>query len=146
MKNRFEAFTNLISKINQQIRKIKMEEVAEFGLKSSHVECVYYLFKHGELTAAELCEYCDEDKASISRAILFLVNNGFIESYEHGQKKYKTHISLTEKGRKVGECIGEKIDRVLETASQGLTDTQRLVCYHGLDVISKNLQDICDKY
>ena len=96
MKTRFETFTYIISKINQQIRKIKTEEVAEFGIKSSHVECIYYLSKYGELTATELCEYCNEDKASISRSILFLVENGFIASDENGHKKYKPLLSLTE--------------------------------------------------
>lgn len=146
MKTRFETFTYIISKINQQIRKIKTEEVAEFGIKSSHVECIYYLSKYGELTATELCECCNEDKASISRSILFLVENGFIASDDNGHKKYKTLLSLTEKGKVVGDKIGDKIDAILQKSSSGLSDRERLICYHGLEVISKNLHDICDDY
>ena len=147
MKNRFEMFTNLISKINQQIRRIKMHEVAEFGLKSSHVECLYYLFKYGELTSTELCGYCDEDKASISRSVLNLTNNGYIKCADgKGRRKYRSHLTLTEKGMLVGKSISEKIDKVLFSSSSGLTEEQRQSCYYGLEVISKNLQSICDKY
>ena len=70
MENRFETFTVLISSISRSIRRLKTEETAEFNLKSPHVSCLYYLLKHGNMTATELCELCDEDKAAISRSIV----------------------------------------------------------------------------
>ena len=72
MMERFETFTLLISQISRSIRKIKTEEMAEFKLKSPHVSCLYYLYKEKTLTAKELCDICDEDKAAISRSLLYL--------------------------------------------------------------------------
>lgn len=78
MEERFETFTVLIARINRGIKRIKAEEMAEFGLKGPHVSCLYYLSCCGEMTAAELCERCDEDKAAISRSLDDLEKNGYI--------------------------------------------------------------------
>ena len=69
MEERFEAFTVLIARLSRSIRRIKAEEMAGFGLKVSHVSCLYYLHCAGALTASELCERCEEDKAAVSRAV-----------------------------------------------------------------------------
>ena len=75
---RFKTFTLLVSNINRSIRKIKNEEMAEFGLKSPHVSCLYYLYTEESLTAKELADICDEDKAALSRSIVALEKLGYI--------------------------------------------------------------------
>ena len=47
---RFQTFTVLITSINRSIHKIKTEEMAEFNLKSAHVNCLYYLGLKGDMT------------------------------------------------------------------------------------------------
>lgn len=78
MKERFETFTVLISKINRNIRKMKNQEMAEHDLRSTHGSCLYYLHSADSMTATELCERCEEDKATISRAVNHLEKNGFV--------------------------------------------------------------------
>ena len=78
MKERFETFTVLIAKINRNIRKIKNQEMAEYDLRSPHISCLYYLYSTNGLTATELCERCEEDKATISRSLDYLEKNGYI--------------------------------------------------------------------
>ena len=68
MTERFETFTVLIAKISRNIRKIKNQEMAEYDLRSSHISCLYYLYCTDKLTATELCDRCEEDKATISRS------------------------------------------------------------------------------
>ena len=67
MEERFETFTVLITRISRSIKRIKADEMADFELKGPHVSCLYYLSQRDGMTAAELCERCDEDKAAISR-------------------------------------------------------------------------------
>ena len=76
MEERFKTFTVLIAKINRNIRKIKNREMVEYGLRSAHISCLYYLYSAEALTATELCELCEEDKATISRALVYLEENG----------------------------------------------------------------------
>ena len=84
---RFKLFTSLMSKINKSIRKIKAMEMAEFNLKSTHVSCLYYLYEEDTLTAKELCDICEEDKAAISRTLDYLESNGYLTCDAKLQKK-----------------------------------------------------------
>lgn len=146
MEERFKTFTVLIAGINRSIRKIKTEEMAEFNLKSPHVSCLYYLYKENFLTAKELCDICEEDKANISRSIKYLEENGYITCNSKTRKRYLTPLELTEQGRAVGKQIAEKIDRILDLASAGLSDEDRELFYKSLIRISDNLHNICAKY
>ena len=146
MEERFQTFTVLIAKLNRYIRKIKTEEMAEFNLKSPHVSCLYYLYKTEALTAKELCDICEEDKANISRSIEFLEANGYLIGKPKTGKRYKSPLILTEKGKYAGEHIAQKIDSILDSVSQGLSDEQRVNMYQSLSIICDNLQKICDSY
>ena len=145
MQQRFETFTVLISVINRNIRRIKTEEMEEFVLKSHHVSCIYYLYMQGQLTAKELCDVCEEDKANISRALDFLEKQGYI-CRESAQKRYRSPLCLTEKGKAVGRRLADKIDKMLAAASEGLDEQSREIMYRSLEIISRNLQCICDEY
>ena len=145
MQQRFETFTVLISVINRNIRRIKTEEMGEFDLKSHHVSCIYYLYMQGQLTAKELCDVCEEDKANISRALDFLEKQGYI-CRESAQKRYRSPLCLTEKGKAVGRRLADKIDKMLAAASEGLDEQSREIMYRSLEIISRNLQCICDEY
>ena len=103
MEERFETFTVLITRISRSIKRIKADEMADFELKGPHVSCLYYLSQRDGMTAAELCERCDEDKA-------------------------------------VGRAIGEKIMRIVEAASEGLSEAERQTMYRALALVSENLE------
>ena len=145
MKERFEVFTVLINKISRNIKKIKNQEMVEYGLRSIHVSCLYYLYSADFLTATELCERCEEDKATISRALDYLEENGFILCESKSAKRYKSPLFLTEKGKEAGKKIYDAVDRVLEDVGVGLTDDQRKTFYTYLTIISDNLEKITDK-
>ena len=146
MEKRFELFTTYIAKINRSIRRIKTEEMAEFDLKSPHVSCIYYLYKQNLLTAKQLCDICEEDKAAISRSIDYLEKNGLIKCSSKTEKRYKSPLSLTEKGQEIGNQVARVIDEVVDKASIGLTEQDREVFYKCLFVIANNLQKIEDEY
>lgn len=146
MEQRFETFTVLVAGISRAIRKIKSEEMVEFHLKGPHVSCLYYLYKQGELTAKELCDLCEEDKANMSRIIDFLERNGYVLCATQSRHRYRAPLSLTEQGEIVGRHIAERIDRVLLTAGEGVTEEERRVLYESLAKIYANLQKLCDTY
>ena len=146
MIERFETFTVLIAKINRNIRKIKNQEMEEYQLKSTHISCLYYLYTQEGLTATELCEKCEEDKATISRAIDYLEKNNYLTCEAKNAKRYKTPFILTEKGLEAGKKISEKIDQVLEEVGMGLTEEERTAFYRSLTIISDGLEQISNKY
>ena len=144
MKERFKTFTVLISKINRNIKKIKNQEMAEYGLRSVHVTCLYYLNSAESLTATELCELCEEDKATISRGLDFLEEKGYIICQTQLGKRYKSALLLTEKGAEIAKKITDKINFVLDEICIDLTEEQRLEFYKSLTVISDSLE-LCTK-
>ena len=147
MEKRFETFTTLISKISRNIRRIKSEEMANFNLKMSHVSCLYYLHQsNNNLTAKELCDICDEDKAAISRTIDYLENDGYLECSSKTEKRYKSPLSLTEKGKMVGEKIAKRVDEYVSLASLGISEKDRKIFYNSLILINDNLEKICDNF
>ena len=146
MQERFETFTVMIARLNRCIRKIKTEEMAEFDLKSPHVSCLYYLYKSDSLTSKELCDICEEDKANISRSIEYLEKNGYLVCKSKTEKRYKSPLVLTEKGRETGAYIVRKIDAILDSVSEGIPEEHRMIMYRSLSVICDNLQKICDAY
>ncbi len=144
MKQRFETFTVLINKISRNVRKIKNLEMSEYNLRSAHVSCLYYLYSADSMTATDLCERCEEDKATISRALDYLENNGFIVCESKTAKRYKSPLFLTEKGKEAGKKIFDKVDLVLDEVSVGLSDEQRETFYRYLSIISDNLEKVTD--
>jgi DNA-binding MarR family transcriptional regulator len=152
MQERFETFTLLITSISRSIRRLKTEETAGFNLKSPHVSCLYHLYKNGSMTAVEICEVCDEDKAAVSRSILYLEQNGFLTRGDketsglRGGKHYRAALSLTDKGREVGAQLAARIDHVLDIVADGVSEEERHVLYESLTKIYENLQRVCDAY
>ena len=146
MEERYKSFTVLISGISRSIRRIKTEEMAEFNLKSPHVSCLYYLLKEENLTSGELCAICEEDKANVSRSLKYLEQEGYIIIDAYRNKHYRNMIKLTDKGREVAEKLAQKIDSMLERASEGLSEEDRVIMYRSLSLISSNLQKIYETY
>ena len=145
MTERFETFTVLINRIGRNIRRIKNKEMAEYNLRSSHISCLYYLYLSDGLTATDLCERCEEDKATVSRSLDYLENNGYLICESKTAKRYKSPLRLTDKGLEVAEKIADKIALFRKEISVELTEEERLQFYHSLSLISKGLDNIANK-
>lgn len=133
-------------RLNRCIHKIKTAEMAEFDLKSPHVSCLYYLYKSGAMTAKELCDVCHEDKGAMSRSLDYLEQRGFILCDSAAKKRYRAPLTLTDEGRRIGASIAQKVDSILDKASEGLDEESRTTMYESLALIDENLQKICEEY
>ena len=142
MQERFEMFTVLINRISRDIRKIKNQEMTAYHLRSTYISCLYYIYSLDGVTAAELCEHCEEDKATVSRALCYLEDNGFIYRNTDCSKRYKSPLYLTDKGQAAGKRIAEKISDVLDIIGCTLTKDERAAFYRTLSAISRILDDI----
>ena len=145
MNKRFETFTLLISRISRNIRKIENQEMAEYNLRSPHISCLYHLYISDGLTATDLCERCEEDKAMVSRSVEYLEKGGYLVCESKKAKRYKSPLKLTEKGRDAAKKISDKISYFLDQLSTELTEEERLELYRSLSLISKGLDRIANK-
>ncbi len=144
MDERFENFTVLIAGIGRSILRIKKEEMARYGLAAPHTNCLYYLYKSGEMTAGELCAASGEDKAAISRSIGRLEDEGYLVRVPHG--RHRPTLALTEKGRTIAAGISERIESVLGVAGASIGEEDRASLYAMLAVIDEDLRRIAEGY
>lgn len=142
MQDRFKDFTVLISRASRCIKKLKSDKMNEFNLKGPHVYVLYYLRAYGSLTASQLCELCNDDKALLSRSIDHLEENGYI-TRDNSSKRYRSKIHLTPKGEVVAEKMVELVGEIVDEASRGLSQENRAIMYESLALICDNLEKMC---
>ena len=145
MRERFKRFNFLIAKLQKYVQKIKTEEMSEFNLKGPHVTCMSYLYARGELTAKDIRVLSGEDKASISRSLDYLEENGYVVCDSMAVKRYNAKYSLTEKGNEVGARLTDKINNITQIVSKGVSDENRAIMYNALEIIAYNLEDYFEK-
>lgn len=139
MKDGYRNFTLLISSVYRNINKIKVKEMAELGLRGTHVTCLFYLYAYGDgLTAAQLSALSGEDKAAISRSVCYLNKNGYI--YFEG-KNYRRPLFLTEKGKETATIVYNRVEEFVVNIDSGMTEKERLTLYKALEIVEKNLKD-----
>ena len=80
MISRFEQFSYVISGIHRQIQKIERAEMIKRGYKGAFAQYLATLHRYEEgLTATELCEICDKDKAAVSRILAEMEEKGLLK-------------------------------------------------------------------
>ena len=139
MIQRFDAFVSGITSCYKYIQRIKSLEMTEFGLKGTHVMCLYYLRQNpAGLTASQLCGLCAEDKAAISRTVSELRSRGYITSLS--EKAYRAMLTLTSAGQEIARKFDNLIEGGVTAGGDGLTDEERSDCYKTLSAIAENLR------
>ena len=143
MLQRFEKFTQYISKAYKYVGRIKSCYMSKFELKGSHVMCLFFLGRNPEgLKASELCDLCQEDKAAVSKTLGSLKKRGLVESTAGRLKKYRAVYKITESGGKIYCQIIEAIEKAVEKCSEDLAPEEREVFYKAFDKIIANLKTI----
>lgn len=139
MIQRFDAFVSGITSCYKYIQRIKSMEMTEFGLKGTHVMCLYYLRQNPTgLTASQLCGLCAEDKAAISRTVTELKSRGYITTLS--EKAYRAMLTLTAAGQELARRFDHLIEGWVTAGGDGLTNEERLDFYKSLATIADNLR------
>ena len=144
MVNKYQLFSSCVSCMYHDIQKIERVEMAKYGLKGPHAQCLLTMSRHPEgITAARLCDACEKDKAAISRILAELEQAGMVLREIRNGTRYRANLLLTARGKAAAAAVDEKARLAVERAGEGLDDKQREVFYHVLALISGNLHTIC---
>ena len=139
MIERFDAFVSGITSCYKYIQRIKAMEMTEFGLKGTHVMCLYYLRQNpAGLTASQLCGLCAEDKAAISRTVSELRSQGYITTLS--KKAYRAMLTLTSAGHEIARKFDNLIEGWVCAGGDGLSDEERSDFYKVLTTVTDNLR------
>ena len=79
MLSRFERFSVSISELYRHIHKISADEMAKYGLKGPYAIYLLTMHRYSDgITATQLCELCDRNKAEVSRAVTAMEVMGLV--------------------------------------------------------------------
>lgn len=141
MVSRYEQFAALISGIERGIQKIERDEMEKLGYKGAYAQYLAAMKRYPEgLTAAQLCEICDRDKAAVSRVVGELEAKGLI--IKESGASYRVLLILSEEGRRLAEFVCRKAQAAVDAGGYGLTEEERLIYFAALERIAKNLEMI----
>lgn len=144
MESRYELLSGSISSMYHDIQKIERTEMAQYGLKGPHAQCLLAMKKHPEgITAARLCEVCEKDKAAVSRILAELEEAGMILRENRNGSRYRAILLLTDRGQEAAAAVVEKARLAVELAGKGFGAEEREVFYRVLSIISGNLHKLC---
>lgn len=143
MQSRYEIFSSSISSIYHFIEKIERHEMVRYGGKGTYAQYLAALYRHPEgLTAAQLCDICDRDKAAVSRAVNEMEGQGLLKRMSEAVHPYRAPLMLTEKGKEAAEFVCHQALAAVEAGGKGLSDEERRVLYASLELIARNLEVI----
>ncbi len=144
MIGKYALFSSVISSLYHNIQHIERVEMAKYGLKGPHAQCLVVLAAHPEgMTAAELCGLCEKDKAAVSRILAELEQAGLLLRKERNGVRYRAALVLTDSGMTVARSVNARVELAVERAGAGLQDSHREVFYQVLATIAGNLHTIC---
>ena len=143
MISKYEIFSTVVSSLYHDIQRIERTEMAKYGLKGPHAQCLVIMDRYPEgITSARLCEICERDKAAISRTVSELEEAGLLARREQNGIHYRVPLVLTAEGREAARNVNEVASRAVEQAGEGLDDVHREIFYNVLGQIAQNLHAI----
>ena len=144
MIERFSQFCTSIASIQRSILTIERVEMAKYGLKGPHANCLVAMARYPEgITAARLCDICDKDKAAISRTVSELEDAGMVLRQDPDGKRYRSVLRLSEKGKEIANRVNDMVLLAVAKASDGYDKEKQQVFARVLNLVAGNLQEIC---
>ena len=146
MLDRFERFCTAISGIHHSIQKIERMEMAKYGLKGPHAQCLLAIDRYPEgITAARLCDICEKDKAAVSRTVAELEQAGMLMRQDPAGKRYRSRLYLTEKGKLVAGNVNQTVHQAVSLVSEGYDVQTREIFVNVLNTIAGNLRSLSEE-
>ncbi len=143
MIDRFEQFVSFISGIHRDVQKIERDEMVKYGLKGSYAQYLVVMHRHPQgITAAELCDVCDKDKAAVSRALSEMEGCGLITRQGNNDHQYRALLKLTKEGLSAAEYVCRKAAAAVLIAGEEVGDEARTVMYRSLRSIAGRVKTI----
>lgn len=143
MIDRFSRFSYAITEISRHWHKLTADEMAKYGLKGTHSIYLLTLHQNPEgLTAPQLCEMCDRDKADVSRMMSIMEEKGLVSKECTGNSKYRGIFRLTPSGMVAAAHVRNRANLAVELAGKDLTEENRQIFYDSLESILQNLRQL----
>ena len=138
---RFLIFYQSFNRIVQDIKKLEMSYMSEYGLRSVHMGCLLHIKQNEKgMTVTQLAKASKTDKALISRAVKELIADGFITTRSSAENKtYNKRYFLTEKSEKIVFNINEDVSEYMSRARADIPEEDMTKFYEVLALLENNI-------
>ena len=144
--NNFEIFSTGVSHLIKSIQQLKSRKMAEYGLKGTTALCLCQIFESETgLSAGELSERGEIDKAQVSRCMAELTEKGFVFRDARDGKQYRQKYCLTQKGKEVARDIVQSTSAIQARIRENVSDADMAIFYRVLDVLCDNFSIILEQ-
>jgi DNA-binding MarR family transcriptional regulator len=138
--DRYVAFSAYIERLYKDVQKIKAHRMNRFGLKGTDVTVMIMAARHPEgATVTELANECQVDKAVVSRATHFLMEQGYMEALDKTERSYRKKLKLTEKGCETAIAVSELAAQAVSAVSDEIPTEEIDALYRTLEKIAQNI-------
>lgn len=137
------SILSLISRIHSQSQDFLQQELNALGLKelaTSHGNILFCLSKNDQMSLGELTEKINRDKSTTTALVKKLEKEGFVNISKDKNDSRKKNSSLTEKGKNYNESTSAVSRRLLETAWNGFSESEKKQLVELLNKLSENLK------
>ena len=144
--NHFEVFSTSIAQLIKAVQYLKSRKMAQYDLKGTTALCLCQILDSEDgLTAGELAEQGEIDKAQVSRCMAELIEKGFVARNDEEGRRYKQKYQLTELGRVAAEDIAGAARRVQEAVGKNISDADLNVFYQTLYKLCENFATLLEE-
>ena len=143
MLTRFEQFCSIISTIYRDVQRLGREVMIQYGYKGAFAQYLVVLCQNPEgLSASQLSELCDKDKAAVSRVVAEMQEKGLIHRECGECSVYKSKIKLTEEGQRIACSVCQSVHETVAAVAGELTEEERDAFYRSLGLIHGKLDSL----
>ncbi|MBE6630789.1 MAG: MarR family transcriptional regulator [Ruminococcaceae bacterium] len=144
MKNyQFDFFTTGASYLVKSIQRIKSKKMAQYDLKGTTTLCLCKISNSAEgMTAGELAEKCEIDKAQVSRCMAELMAKEYVYRDVLEGHCYRQKYRLTDAGEKIADDIMATMSETQQIIYNGLSTEEVTSFYQVMEKICTNVKNL----
>ena len=121
-----ESLHYLLMKTHINLNRWILNEVAALGLSPGQPKVLEYLMEYGESNQKAIADYCEIEQSTVGSILTRMERDGLIARTQREGNRRSLYVSLTPRGREMGEKVAELFRRADARASAGLSGEEQL--------------------
>lgn len=121
-----ESLHYLLMKTHINLNRWILNEAAALGLSPGQPKVLEYLMEYGESNQKAIADYCEIEQATVGSILTRMERDGLIARTQREGNRRSLYVSLTSRGREMGEKVAELFRRADARASAGLSGEEQL--------------------
>lgn len=120
--------------------EILREEMERIGMRYSYRYILQPLIENKSLTQLELVKITGQKPPTISITLRNMERDGIVERVKNDGDRRETHVSITEKGRKMFTKVMVAFEKAEKTILKGLTEKELSAMNSTIEKMIKNMK------